>query len=76
MATANTSYYIIAEGPDKGFILRVQRTDERPIDGCLFVDGEWKPYDATLDILFDHIDGIRISEEEALRLIELAQSQG
>lgn len=75
MATANTGYYIIAEGPDKGFILRVQRTDERPFDGCLFVDGEWKPYDATLDILFDHIDGIRISEEEALRLIELVQSQ-
>ena len=75
MATANTGYYIIAEGPDKGFILRVQQTDERPFDGCLFVDGEWKPYGATLDILFDHIDSIRISEEEALRLIELAQSE-
>lgn len=72
MATTNTRYYIIAEGPDKGFVLRVQRTDERPIDGRLFVDGEWKPYDATLDILFDHIDSIAVSEEEAMRLLGFA----
>lgn len=75
MAATNTRYYVIAEGPDKGFILRVQRTDERPIDGRLFVDGDWKPYGATLDILFDHIDGIKVSEEEAMRLISLAQSE-
>ena len=76
MTPANTGYYVIAEGPDKGFVLKVRQTDERPFDGCLFVDGEWKPYDATLDVLFDHIDSIRISEGEAQRLIGLAQSEG
>lgn len=75
MAATNTSYYVIAEGSDKGFVLRVQRTEERPFDGRLFVDGEWVPYGLTLDILFDHIDNIAVSEEEAMRLIALAQSE-
>jgi len=75
MATTSTKYYVIAEGPDRGFVLRVQRTCERPIDGRLFVDGEWVPYDATLDVLFDHIDSIGISEEDAMRLTAPTSSQ-